>query len=393
MPKDAAWSEGGAGAIRNARVVTPDAVIEGGLDWDGGRIQAVAEAASGAGESGAPAIDFDGDFLLPGLIDLHTDNLEKHFAPRPNVTWDAISAAVAHDAQVAAAGVTTVFDSLCVGQSLRQVDRVEWLRPMLEGMAAARAAGLLRVDHRLHLRCEVTDAATPELFDDLAARYPVDFISIMDHAPGHRQSPDIARYIENMAAYIGGDRERIAGQVDALMERSRRLGPEVSAAIADRARAAGAPLATHDDDSPAHVAVAKALGAAMSEFPTTMAAAEAARDSGLLVAGGAPNLARGGSHSGNAAVADMARADALDVICSDYLPAAMLVGVFCLTDPAIGWTLPRAVAAGSLGPAKAAGLSDRGALQPGFAADMIRVAVIDGRPHVRAVWRDGRRVA
>lgn len=389
MPKDLAWLSEGHGAIANARVVTADAVVEGGVRWSDGRIDAIDEQA----EERRDYLDFAGDYLLPGMVDIHTDNLEKHFAPRPKVTWDAVHAAVSHDAQIIAAGITTVFDSLCVGQSLRQVDRVEWLRPMLEGMAAARANGLLKADHRLHFRCEITDPATPDLFDDLATDFPVHFVSIMDHAPGHRQSPDVEKYVENMAAWAGNDKAVIASQVDALIERSRDVSPVIAREIAARARDRSLPLASHDDDRAAHVDFAAGLGAVMSEFPTTMVAAEAARDAGLMIAGGAPNLARGGSHSGNAAVADMARADALDVVCSDYLPASMLTGVFCLTAPDIGWDLPRAVASVSLGPAKAAGLDDRGAIAPGLSADMIRVRVIDSRPHVLAVWRAGVRVS
>lgn len=390
MPKDLSWELDVAGAVRNARVVTPETEIFGGLAWRDGRIVEVTDGDAGAAAGG---VDFDDDYLLPGLVDLHTDNLEKHFSPRPNVTWDPVLAAVAHDAQVAAAGVTTVFDSLCVGQSIRQVDRVEWLEPMLDGVARARAAGLLRVDHRLHLRCEVTDPGTPALFDSLTARFDADFVSVMDHAPGHRQSPDVDRYIDLMSAYIEGDRATVEGQVDALIERSGAVGPTVARAIAERAAAKRLALASHDDDRAEHVAFAKGLGAIMSEFPTTMPAAEAARDAGLLVAGGAPNIVRGGSHSGNASVLDMARANALDAVCSDYVPAAMLTAIFRLTEPDVGWSLARAVAAGSLGPAQAAGLTDRGALTPGLMADMLRVRMVDGRPHVMAVWREGRRVS
>ncbi len=387
MPKDIVWPDAASGRIANARVVLEDAVVEGGLGWSDGLIEDVGPA------GGRAEVDFGGDYLLPGLIDLHTDNLEKHFAPRPNVTWDAVLAAVAHDAQIAAAGITTVFDSLCVGQSIRQADRIDWLAPMLDGMATARDAELLRIDHRLHLRCEVTDPNAPALFDGLAEAHPVAFMSVMDHAPGHRQSPDVDRYIETMTNWIGGDRDKIVGQVDALMERSKSVGPEVARDLAARASRLDLALATHDDDSAAHVAFAQSLGAVMSEFPTTMEAAEAARDAGLMVAGGAPNLVRGGSHSGNAAVADMARANALDAICSDYVPGAMLSAVWRLTGDDIGWELPRAVSAASLGPAQAAGLDDRGALAPGLRADMIRVRVIDGRAHVLGVWREGRRVA
>lgn len=389
MPKDLAWPAHDRGDVRNALVVTEDGVAEGGVVWSDG----VFDAVLAGNDASAATTDFGGDYLLPGLIDIHTDNLEKHFAPRPNVTWDGVQAAVSHDAQIAAAGITTVFDSLCVGQSIRQVDRVEWLVPMLEGMSVARRDGLLKADHRLHLRCEVTDPATPALFDGLAERFSINFVSVMDHAPGHRQSPDVERYIDNMAAYAGNDRATIAGQVDALMARSREIGPEIARQIADRAAARGLALASHDDDRVEHVRFARTLGAVMSEFPTTMAAAEAARDVGLAVAGGAPNLARGGSHSGNAAVADMARADALDVICSDYVPGAMLTAVFRLTGPEIGWSLPRAVATASRGPARSAGLNDRGRIAPGARADMIRVRVVDGRPYVLAVWRAGLRVA
>ena len=175
--------------VRNARVVTRDAVLIGSVAWRDGRITSVDRGSARTG------IDLDGDFLLPGLIELHTDNLEKHYAPRIGVVWDAVSAAVSHDVQCAGSGITTVFDSLVLGTAPGWEIRDQWLRPMLDGLATARTAGMLKGEHRLHLRCEVTHPDIVPIFETYADDPLVRFMSLMDHAPGDRQSPDMADYL------------------------------------------------------------------------------------------------------------------------------------------------------------------------------------------------------
>jgi alpha-D-ribose 1-methylphosphonate 5-triphosphate diphosphatase len=375
------------GGVRNARVVTRDAVLAGSVAWQDGRITGVDQG------SGRTGIDLDGDFLLPGLIELHTDNLEKHYAPRIGVVWDAVSAAVSHDVQCAGSGITTVFDSLVLGAAPGWEIRDQWLRPMLDGLATARAAGMLKGDHRLHLRCEVTHPDIVPFLERFLGEPALGFMSLMDHAPGDRQSPDIEAYRRRYRNTFGLSEQEVEDHVSALLEGSRLHGPGNRLALGALARARNIPLASHDDAREEHVLEALELGAVLTEFPTTLEAARAAHGRGLKVLMGAPNLIRGHSHSGNVAAADLAREGVLDILSSDYIPASLLQAAFRLADDPFGIPLPDAVATATANPAEAAGLDDRGMIAEGRRADLVRVRVIEGRPVVRAVWVEGERVA
>lgn len=375
--------------FNNARIVTREEVVRGALRVQDGSILAL----DAGGTRTNAALDLEGDYLLPGLVELHTDNLEKHYSPRFGVVWDAVAAAMAHDAQCAGSGITTVYDSLVLGAAPGWEMRDAWLRPMLDGLAAARAKGLLKIDHRLHLRCEVTHPEIVALFESFLDEPGLGFVSLMDHAPGDRQSPDIAAYKQRYRSLFNHDEAAVEAHVAALIEGSRRHGPWNRRALAAIATERGLPFASHDDARLEHIVEAAELGAVLTEFPTTLAAAAAARDHGLQVLMGAPNLIRGGSHSGNVAAADLAEAGLLDILSSDYVPAALLPAAFKLCQDPIGLSLPEAVAAVTAAPARAAGLADRGEVAPGRRADLVRVRVIEGRPVVRGVWVAGERVA
>lgn len=370
----------------NARIVTPEAVVTGTLRVENGHIVAVEEGgASSTGE------DADGDYLIPGMVDLHTDHLERHVAPRPGVMWNNVSAAMAHDAQVATAGITTVFDSLSLMGENKGVPRGKLLRPMVDGLEAARRQDMLRADHFLHLRCEVGDPHVLDYLSVLVDDPAVRLLSIMDHTPGQRQYAQVEKWRQaNRHRYSEAEldvvmKQRMASQ-EAHADRHRH-------AIAELAAARGLALASHDDETPAHVDEAVALGVTISEFPTTTGAAQAARSHGLSILMGAPNVVRGGSHSGNVGAADLAAAGLLDILASDYVPISMLHAVCLLAEAPVGLGLPGAMALVSANPAKAAGLDDRGRIAPGLRADLVRFRVIDGVPHIRAVWRAGKRVA
>lgn len=378
----------GEDALTNARVVTRDRVLAGTVAWREGRISRVEE-----GPPAGAALDLEGDLLLPGLIELHTDNLEKHYCPRIGVVWDPVLAAVAHDVQCVGSGITTVYDSLVLGAAPGWEMRDEWLRPMLDGLATARTAGMLKADHRLHLRCEVTHPGIVPFLEGFLGEPALGFLSLMDHAPGDRQSPDIEAYKQRYRTAFGFDQEAVEQHVAALIEGSRLHAPGNRRALAALARAHGLPLASHDDAREEHVVEAIELGAVLTEFPTTLEAASAAHGRGLKVLMGAPNLIRGHSHSGNVAAATLAEAGVLDILSSDYIPAALLQGVFRLAAEPFGIPLPEAVAAASASPAEAAGLDDRGVIATGRRADLVRVRMIEGRPVVRGVWVEGERVA
>lgn len=169
--------------LTNACIVAGSATFRGTVHVVGDRIAAVETGSSGL----RTAVDLQGDLLIPGLIDCHTDNLERHLEPRPGVAWPSLAALLAHDRQMVAAGVTTVFDALCIGDRHRgQARRPEVLRDALRARADAEREGLLKAQHVVHLRCEVTTEGAVEAFAALVEDPCVRLVSLMDHTPGQR---------------------------------------------------------------------------------------------------------------------------------------------------------------------------------------------------------------
>ncbi len=373
--------------LTNARIVARDEVFAGSLHAVEGRIVALSRGPSRV----ACAIDCEGDYVLPGLVELHTDNLEKHVAPRPGVRWPGAAAVLAHDAQMAAAGITTVYDAIACGDVIDGSARLQNLKDMVEAIVAARGRGMLRADHRIHLRCEVSHEQVMALSMPFLDNPLVEIVSLMDHTPGQRQFTKPEKYREYyQGKYRFTDAELevfIARQIKAQKLHSDRH----RLALAEIANRRGVVLASHDDATIAHVDEAERFGIRFSEFPTTLEAAKAAHARGMKVLMGAPNLVRGGSHSGNVSAAELADHGCLDVLSSDYVPVSLLHGAFLLAERGHG--LPAAVATVTANPAAVARLDDRGVVDAGKRADLIRVAVADGLPVVRGVWREGRRVA
>jgi alpha-D-ribose 1-methylphosphonate 5-triphosphate diphosphatase len=376
--------------LSNARVVTPDHVLHGSVVVKDGRILEIHEGAS----NHADALDFAGDYLLPGLVDIHTDHFEKHLYPRAHVRWDFMRAALAHDAQIIGGGVTTVFDSLCVGATTDNPERAEILTPMIEALEQAQAAGMLRAEHLVHLRCELTDPVTPQLTADNIDRDIVRVISVMEHLPGIRQSRDIEAYVARACKSTGESPELVRGKIKVLVAEKSHIAATTRPDIVALARAHSMPLMSHDDTDVAHIEEGIAEGVSISEFPCSMEAAQAARTAGMSIVAGAPNLVRGGSQSGNIAVRDLLAARLVDVLASDYVPRSMLDAAFMISaDPGLDYDLPSAVAMVTRSPALAGNLPDRGAIEAGLKADLIRVGLQDGHPFVKSAWRSGHRVA
>jgi alpha-D-ribose 1-methylphosphonate 5-triphosphate diphosphatase len=374
----------------NATIVSADRVFKGHVAAKGGRI---AEVGEGGGTRSA--VDFEGDYLLPGLVELHTDHLEAHFMPRPAVMWHAGSAVLAYDAQITAAGITTVFDSFRVGMDEfeSRSGLGEKFVSLVEAMQSAAAAGLLRSDHLTHLRCEVPAPNVVDFLTEFLAKNAAQLISLMDHTPGQRQFRDLDKYF----IYYSGKTGRSAAEMEELVQQRQKVGGararENRPRIVELAKAHGIALASHDDTTLDEVALAHSEGIGIAEFPTTIEAAVASRAVGMATVMGAPNVVRGGSHSGNASARELAEAGQLDILSSDYVPAALLMAAFRLADaPNVGG-LPGAIRLVSKTPAEATGLHDRGEIAVGRRADLLRVAMHDGEPVVRAVWREGRRVA
>ncbi|ODT73311.1 MAG: phosphonate metabolism protein PhnM [Pelagibacterium sp. SCN 63-23] len=372
--------------LTNARIVLADEVIDGAVNVAGGVIADI----------GAPSVrglDLEGDYLIPGLVELHTDHLETHYAPRPRVRWHPIAAVQAHDAQVATSGITTVFDAIRVGTDEHADMGAAELRILADAVTESMVAGRVRADHLIHLRCEVSAPDCLDAFEAMMDHPLVRLASLMDHAPGQRQFASADAYKTYYQGKLKMSDTALAEFIARRSHESDTYADRHRTALASLSQERGIVLASHDDATSAHVDKAVALGTRIAEFPTTVEAAQASRDAGMAILMGGPNVVRGGSHSGNVSARSLAEAGLLDILSSDYIPFSMLQSAFCLAEQVPGIELPQAISFVTSRPAKAAGLVDRGEIVPGKRADLVQVKLMDGVPVVRAVWRQGKRVA
>ncbi|WP_192458255.1 alpha-D-ribose 1-methylphosphonate 5-triphosphate diphosphatase [Musicola keenii] len=375
--------------INNVRLVLDNEVVTGSLECHQGMIRTLADTPSRLPQ----ALDGEGGWLLPGLVELHTDNLDKFFMPRPKVDWPAHSAMSSHDALIVASGITTVLDAVAVGDVRDGGHRLENLRRMLDAIVHSQQQGLNRAQHLIHLRCELPHESTLPLFENLMDLPELRLVSLMDHSPGQRQFATPEKYRE----YYQGKYHLNDAQMDAFEAEQCALSARWSQpnrqAIAAHCRARGVALASHDDATQAHVRESLALGSAIAEFPTTEEAACLSHQHAMQVLMGAPNIVRGGSHSGNVAASRLAALGALDILSSDYYPASLLDAVFRLAeDESNAFTLPQAAAMVSANPARAIGLGDRGRIAEGLRADLVLAHAPHGQIRVRHVWAQGRQV-
>lgn len=374
-------------AINNARIVLEDEVVSGSVLVREGKIADISQGTSRAGE------DFGGDFLIAGLVELHTDHLEAHYSPRPGVRWNKMSAIQAHDAQIATSGITTVFDCLRMGSDEDGgFDKGE-MREMADAIQAAEREDRLRAEHLIHLRCEVASDNVLDHFSDFATDPHVRLVSLMDHSPGQRQFQTMEQYTLYYKTKRGLSTEAFARFVEGRLKMSERYSSVHRDTLAAICAERGITVASHDDATLAHVEEAKGHGVKLAEFPTSFEAAKASHTAGMSVLMGAPNVVRGKSHSGNIAARDLAEHGVLDVLSSDYVPLSLLHAPFVLADEMDGLSLPRALAMVTSTPARTVGLDDRGRIAAGLRADLVRVRRTEGVPVVRSVWREGERVA
>jgi alpha-D-ribose 1-methylphosphonate 5-triphosphate diphosphatase len=371
----------------NARLVLEDEIIEGTILVRDGRIARIDRGQSGSGE------DLDGDYILPGLVELHTDHLERHYSPRPGLRWDLMAALQSHDAQIASSGITTVFDCLRLGSDESGGFERGELRRLADALEVAQADNRLRAEHRLHLRCEVSAPDVLEHFADFQGDEQVGLASLMDHSPGQRQFQSMELYTFYYKVNRGLSDQAFDAFVKKRQAQSDQYSQPHRETLARLCREQGITLASHDDATEDHVDEALEHGVRLAEFPTSIEAARASHGAGMSVLMGAPNVVRGKSHSGNIAAKDLAEIGVLDVLSSDYVPFSLIHAPFILADTLETVNLPQAIAMVTATPARTVGLDDRGRLAEGLRADLVRVRRRDGVPVVRGVWREGQRVA
>ncbi|WP_166172592.1 alpha-D-ribose 1-methylphosphonate 5-triphosphate diphosphatase [Rubrobacter tropicus] len=360
-------------AINDARVVTPDGILEGAsIVLEDGRISGITARAERSGE----AIDAAGRYVLPGMVDLHCDAIEKQLAPRPGVEVPEELAFMEMDRLFAGCGVTTGFHgvSIMAGRS-RGVERGRRLCALVSRLAGE---GLVR--HELHLRCELPQEESVRAVEEVLGRGFARLVSVMDHTPGQGQFRDL----EWFRRYWSGDGADEAQISAALAEAERSeytIALDRVGRIASAAKKHGATLASHDDDTVERVEVLAGHGVDISEFPVNAASARRARELGHAVCMGAPNALRGVSSGGNLSALEAVEAGLVDALVSDYHPPSMLQAAFKLAREDV-LPLPESVALVTGGPARAAGLSDRGGIARGAKADLIIVGGRAGIPTV-----------
>ncbi|MDK1494595.1 alpha-D-ribose 1-methylphosphonate 5-triphosphate diphosphatase [Sinorhizobium sp. 7-81] len=373
--------------LTNARIVQVDRVLEGNLEIQDGLVSSI----DSERVSQIDVLDCEGDFLLPGLIDLHTDNVEQFMFPRPGVKWPApLAAVLAHDWELLGSGITTVLDALALGDYDSGGVRPAMVNAVTAGLAQARAAGLLKADHYLHFRCELSDPALLPAVERHIDNPALRLVSMMDHTPGQRQWHNLTLYREfrrKKNARVWTEDE-FALYIAERREHQQQYVPPGRSTIGRLCRERNIRVASHDDTTAADVDQSHADGITISEFPTTVEAAKRARDLGMKIVMGSPNVILGGSHSGNVSAMELADRGLLDVLTSDYVPGSLLHAAFALAGK--GFDLPEAVAMVTKNPADLLGFTDRGRIAPGLRADLIRVRLIDGVPVIRNIWVAGR---
>jgi alpha-D-ribose 1-methylphosphonate 5-triphosphate diphosphatase len=369
--------------LTHARVVLLDEVLEdAALLIEDGIILAINPDASGD----AYGIDMKGELLMPGMIDLHCDALEKEVEPRPNVHFPLDFACAQADKRNAAAGITTVYHALSFASDELGVRNTQFAAQVARAVHDWRPHGL--VDNRVHCRYEITDETGVEVLQQLLAENAMHMISMMDHTPGQGQFKDMAAYRD----FLTRTYKKTASEVKVIVERKLEAATGAFArmqTLAADAHLAGISVASHDDDSTERVDTMSGIGADISEFPITLEAAQAAKAVGMSTIFGAPNIIRGKSQSGSMKAIDAIHAGVADCLCADYAPATLIVAVMRLPQSS-DLSLPEAVRLVTANPAKAAKLEDRGVIEVGKRADLIAVGQPGGVPQVTDAWVHGK---
>jgi len=373
--------------IYNGRAVLPGQVLEGALVRirDGCIVEVRRGSLPGVGQAGH-SIDAGGAYILPGLVDLHSDAIEREIEPRPRAVFPVEVAFRELEKRLAGSGITTIFHSLSFATEQMGLRSNETAAEVIRQLRKL-AAGPALIRHRIHLRYEITDLSAVPVITALLEEGAVDLLSFMDHTPGQGQFRQLERYKEWVQATYGLNEEEFPALL-AKKQVDRTTVLEGIQLLAGKALALGIPLASHDDDSAGRVETARSLGVSISEFPVNREAAGRARELGMAVCVGAPNVVRGCSQAGNLSAVEAIETGAAGILCSDYYPPAMLGAVFRLAGR-IG--LAAAAQLVSLRPAGAVGLAgSAGSLEPGRRADMVLVRGEGDAPAVQATVVDGR---
>ncbi|MFB5189000.1 alpha-D-ribose 1-methylphosphonate 5-triphosphate diphosphatase [Alicyclobacillus fastidiosus] len=373
--------------IIEGNIVTPTGIIEHGVVVvRGGKIVDIDQLPRSL--KARVVEDEAVEWVLPGMIDTHSDAIETEMQPRPGSLFPIEVSFHELERKLAAQGITTIYHALSMhaDQSsswARRNDTVK--RLILDIRKLSRQHSLIR--HRLHLRFEITNLTAVPYVEELLGSESIEQVSFMDHSPGQGQF----RSLEHQKKLIMSKLALSEEQADDVL--AKRMGqPKVNieelARLAAVAKNHGIPLASHDDDSIEKLDLMRNWNVAISEFPVELGVAIEAKQRGLAVVMGAPNVVLGKSHSNNVSALEAISHGAVDILCSDYYPPSMLQAVFCLYRSGI--SMVDAVNLVSLNSAKALRINDSlGSIEIGKTADLLKIREYRQTPAIQEVYVEG----
>lgn len=368
--------------IYNAQIILPEKVIKGHILIDGHRIAEVAESGFPKVKSypDVTMIDAEGCYVMSGMIDLHSDAIEKEIQPRPNTLFPINMAFYELEKKLAVSGITTMYHSLSLSDEwgVRNSEMVVGVINSINRLKQNRSM----INHKIHLRYELTFLPGIKILENLIRNKSIDLMSYMDHTPGQGQFRDAEALKSFTMQSYGKKAQEVEDFMDKTIENQARIDWFKLISLAKLAKTRGIRLASHDDDTKERIGTLLECEGVLSEFPINLETALYAKSKDIHVCVGAPNIVRGKSHSNNMRAIDAITNNAADIVCSDYLPSAMLPAVFHLTKEGI--KLTEAVKMVTLNPAKALGIDQEvGSVEVGKCADLVLVAMHEDYPILR----------
>lgn len=368
--------------IYNANIILPNEVVFGFISIDGNSIINISSEILNF-QGNYPDINMinaQGAYVMPGIIDIHSDAIEKEIQPRPNALFPIDMAFYELEKRLAGNGITTIYHSLCLSDEwgvrdsemvidiIRNINKLKNIRTM--------------INHKIHLRYELTYLDGLKKLEELIHNNSIDFMSYMDHTPGQGQFRSLED-LKNFTMQSYGKKEKDVNEfIDKTIDCQSKIDWNNLIRVARIAKTKGIRLAFHDDDTKEKIETLLKCEGVLSEFPINIETALYAKSKDLHVCVGAPNIVRGMSHSKNMRAIDAIHNNAADIVCSDYLPSAMLPAVFNLAKEEI--SLSEAVKMVTSNPAKALGIDSKvGSIEKGKQADLLIVELHKGYPVVR----------
>ena len=381
--------------LTNGKIVLEDKILEGhDLLIEGEQIKSI-EKTGIINEDNLEIMDVGGSYILPGFIDIHSDYIENIASPRPTSVMDFNLSLREAEKVLINTGITTMFHSLSFyGKDMFEVKPIrkkENVRKLMNIISEAHNNEHL-IRHRFHARFEIDAIDQVDFVKKYVAEGKIHLLSFMDHTPGQGQYRNMEIYKKTMKGYKDISDEEIGNLVKESQEKEK-ITLNTMKGMIKLAKENNISIASHDDDSFEKIELVKELGATISEFPITMEVAKKAKESGLYTIAGAPNVLLGGSHSGNLSAAEAINEGVIDILCSDYYPAAMLNSIFVLKEK-YNKNLCEMVKLVTINPAKAVGMDNLvGSIKEGKKADILVVNYTDNIPLITNVFVDGKLIS